>query len=84
MGGGGGGGGGARCTQPYIPAILPSVFSTSLATMLAILSPFLLCIIPDKSSVANECMPCTSSLEDVCCVCAFRSVNAPKTVALAL
>ena len=51
-----------------------------LVTKLAILSPFLLCITPDKGSVANECMNIMHShfvfLGDVCRVYTFRYVCA--------
>ena len=50
-------GGGGDCTPPYSSAITPLIFSSSPARVLAVLSPFLLCIIPDMSSSANECMP---------------------------
>ena len=49
-----GGGGGWGCTLPYFPAISASVSSTSLATMSAVLSPFLFCIAP---AIPNKLCP---------------------------
>ena len=61
MNGGGGGGGDAELRH-IRPPILTTIFCASLATMLATLSPFMLHIIPENSSAANECMPCTHRL----------------------
>ena len=57
-----GGGGGDAELRHIRPPILTTIFCASLATMLATLSPFMLHIIPENSSAANECMPCTHRL----------------------
>ena len=69
------GGGDGHCAPLYSSAFLPSIFTTSLATMLAIMSqsPFLLCITLDEGSVANECMIFTYSccLPRGCVLCVY-------------
>ena len=68
-----GGGGGGGCTLRYSSAILPLDFSPSLAAILAI-SPFLLCIIPENGSAANQCMLCGTHSHHIpreCVLCMY-------------
>ena len=67
------------CTLPYSSASLPLIFSASLATILALhITISVMCIVPEKTSAANDCIACTHGHSVpggcVCDAYVFRSV----------